>query len=123
MSRVHFSLLRSISVFNISIWCNQVHERGSRYTHSGACSGIAPTGKQLSHASITIYRVERAKIMEEVYLGDRLGLWRQLGLIRETHRHAAVVGRDLCSQATKTRRPIVTMSRTGLLIVHHECGY
>jgi len=58
-----------------------VVERTAPATHNGAFRGIPPTGKQLSYAGITIYRVEGGKIAEEVYLGDRLGLWQQLGLV------------------------------------------
>ena len=71
-----------------------VAEWTARCTHSGAFRGIAPTGKQLSYAGITIYRVESGKIVEEVYLGDRLGLWQQLGLVPDTRKLAADVGRD-----------------------------
>jgi steroid delta-isomerase-like uncharacterized protein len=63
-------------------------------THSGAFRGIPPTGKQLLYAGITIYRVEGGKIAEEVYLGDRLGLWQQLGLVPTSRELAAEVGRD-----------------------------
>ncbi|HEX9372719.1 MAG TPA: ester cyclase [Roseiflexaceae bacterium] len=63
-------------------------------THSGAFRGIAPTGKQLLYAAITIYRVEGGKIAEEVYLGDRLGLWQQLGLVPDSPKLAAEIGRD-----------------------------
>lgn len=63
-------------------------------THSGAFRGIPPTGKQLSYAAISIYRIEGGKIAEEVYLGDRLGLWQQLGLVPDSRKLAAEVGRD-----------------------------
>jgi hypothetical protein len=38
--------------------------------------------------------VEGGKIAEEVYLGDRLGLWQQLGLVPDSRKLAAEVGRD-----------------------------
>jgi steroid delta-isomerase-like uncharacterized protein len=63
-------------------------------THSGAFRGIPPTGKQLSYAGITIYRVEGSKIAEEVYLGDRLGLWQQLGLVPTSRKLASEIGHD-----------------------------
>jgi len=66
----------------------------ARCTHTGAFRGIPPTGKQLSYAGITIYRVEGGKIAEEVYLGDRLGLWQQLGLVPDSRKLAAEVGHD-----------------------------
>jgi steroid delta-isomerase-like uncharacterized protein len=71
-----------------------VVEWTARATHSGEFRGIPPTGKQLSYAGITIYRVDGGKIAEEVYLGDRLGLWQQLGLVPGSHTLAAEVGRD-----------------------------
>jgi hypothetical protein len=71
-----------------------VAECTARCTHSSAFRGIAPTGKQLSYAGITIYRVDGGKIVEAVYLGDRLGLWQQLGLTRDTHKLAAELDRD-----------------------------
>ena len=71
-----------------------VVEWTARATHSGAFRGIPPTGKQLSYAGINIYKMENGKIAEEVYLGDRLGLWQQLGLVPDTRKLAAEVGRD-----------------------------
>jgi steroid delta-isomerase-like uncharacterized protein len=71
-----------------------VVEWTARGTHSGAFRSIPPTGKQLSYAGITIYRVEGGKIAEEVYLGDRLGLWQQLGLVPDSRKLAAEVGKD-----------------------------
>ncbi len=43
-------------------------------------------------AGINIYRVEGGKIAEELYLGDRLGLWQQLGLVPTSRKLAAEVG-------------------------------
>jgi predicted ester cyclase len=54
--------------------------------------GIPPTAKQLSYAGITIYRVEGGKITEEVCLGDRLGLWQQLGPVPTSRKLAAEIG-------------------------------
>jgi steroid delta-isomerase-like uncharacterized protein len=70
-----------------------VVEWTARATHSGAFRHIPPTGKRLSYAGINIYRVEGGKIAEEVYLGDRLGLWQQLGLVPESRKLAAEIGR------------------------------
>lgn len=50
-------------------------------THTGAFRGIAPTDKAVSYAGINIYRVVDGKIAEELYSGDRLGLWQQLGKV------------------------------------------
>jgi steroid delta-isomerase-like uncharacterized protein len=71
-----------------------VAEWTAHATHSGAFRGIPPTGKQLAYAGITIYRVEGGKIAEEVYLGDRLGLWQQLGLVPTSRKLASEVGHD-----------------------------
>ena len=66
----------------------------ARATHTGAFRDIPATGRQLSYAGINIYRMEGGKIAEELYLGDRLGLWQQLGLIPESRKLAAEIGRD-----------------------------
>jgi steroid delta-isomerase-like uncharacterized protein len=63
-------------------------------THSGEFRGIPPTGKDLHYAGFTMYRIVDGKIAEELYLGDRLGLWQQLGLVPDSHKLAAEVGRD-----------------------------
>jgi len=63
-------------------------------THSGEFRGIPPTGKELHYAGFTMYRIVDGKIVEELYLGDRLGLWQQLELVPESHKLAAEVGRD-----------------------------
>jgi len=71
-----------------------VVEWTAQATHSGEFRGIPPTGKQVSYAGISIYRMEGGKIADEVYLGDRLGLWQQLGLVPDSHKLAAEVGKD-----------------------------
>jgi steroid delta-isomerase-like uncharacterized protein len=71
-----------------------VVEWTARATHTGTFRSIPPTGKQLSYAGINIYKVEGGKIVQEVYLGDRLGLWQQLGLVPESRKLAAGIGRD-----------------------------
>jgi steroid delta-isomerase-like uncharacterized protein len=53
-------------------------------THSGEVRGVAPTGKRVIYAGITIYQLEGGKIRQESYFGDRLGLWQQLGTVPET---------------------------------------
>src|SRR6266508_5098248 len=63
-------------------------------THSGEFRGIPATMKQVSYAGISIYRIEGGKIADEVYLGDRLGLWQQIGLVPDSRRLAAEVGKD-----------------------------
>jgi steroid delta-isomerase-like uncharacterized protein len=71
-----------------------VVEWTARATHSGDFRGIPATGKQVSYAGISIYRIEDGKIVDEVYLGDRLGLWQQLGLVPDSRKLAAEVGKD-----------------------------
>jgi steroid delta-isomerase-like uncharacterized protein len=63
-------------------------------THSGDFRGIPATGKQVSYAAISIFRIEDGKIADEVYLGDRLGLWQQLGLVPDSHKLVAEMGKD-----------------------------
>jgi len=50
-------------------------------THTGEFRGIAPTGKRVTYAAVSFYRLSDGKIAEERYLGDRLGLWQQLGIV------------------------------------------
>jgi steroid delta-isomerase-like uncharacterized protein len=71
-----------------------VVEWTAQATHSGDFRGIPPTGKQVSYAGISIYRIEGDRIVDEVYLGDRLGLWQQLGLVPDSRKLAAEVGTD-----------------------------
>jgi steroid delta-isomerase-like uncharacterized protein len=71
-----------------------VIEWTARTTHSCAFRSIPPTDKQLAYAGISIYRMQGGKIAEEVCLGDRLGLWQQLGLVPESRKLAAAVGHD-----------------------------
>jgi steroid delta-isomerase-like uncharacterized protein len=71
-----------------------VVEWTARATHSGDFRGIPATHKQVSYAGISIYRIEDGKIADEVYLGDRLGLWQQLGLVPNSRKLAAEVGKD-----------------------------
>ena len=62
--------------------------------HTGNFRGIPPSGKQLSYAGITIFRVEDGKIVEEIYLADRLGLWQQLGIVTENRVLMPEIGGD-----------------------------
>jgi len=52
-------------------------------THQGPLMGIPPTGKKVSWTGITIYRIVDGKVVEERGEEDFLGLFRQLGLIRQ----------------------------------------
>lgn len=55
-------------------------------THQGAFRGIEPTGKAVNYSGINIYQLKDGKIVQELYSGDRLGLWQQLGLVPESPR-------------------------------------
>lgn len=52
-----------------------------RGTHRGEFMGIAPTGKQVSVASIEINRIVAGKIVERWELVDQMGMMQQLGVI------------------------------------------
>jgi steroid delta-isomerase-like uncharacterized protein len=56
----------------------------ARGTHQGRFLDVAPTGKQLKVAGITIGRIEGGKIVEEWCNWDALGLILQLGLIPQS---------------------------------------
>jgi steroid delta-isomerase-like uncharacterized protein len=53
-------------------------------THRGDYHGIAPTGRRVTMPAISIARIAGGKIVEEWYLGDELGLLRQIGGIPES---------------------------------------
>ena len=55
------------------------HLRG-KGTHLGNFGGIAPTGKRIDVASITIIRLANEKFAERWNLVDRYGMMQQLGL-------------------------------------------
>jgi predicted ester cyclase len=52
-----------------------------RGTHKGEYMGIAPTGKQVTITGISIYRIEKGKIVEDWANSDMLGMLQQLGAI------------------------------------------
>jgi steroid delta-isomerase-like uncharacterized protein len=52
-----------------------------RGTHQGEFDGIAPTGKVITGAAITLYRLVEGKIAEMRTLWDRADNWQQFGLI------------------------------------------
>lgn len=49
-------------------------------THHGALVGIPPTGKEVTVANITVYRMAGGKIAEQWGVTDSLGLLQQLGV-------------------------------------------
>jgi steroid delta-isomerase-like uncharacterized protein len=55
-------------------------------TNTGEFRGIEATGKEVTYSGINIYRVTNGKVKEELYSGDRLGLWQQLGLVPQSDR-------------------------------------
>lgn len=50
-------------------------------THQGELMGVPATGKQLTNAGITIYRLAGARIVEMRSFADNVGLMQQLGVI------------------------------------------
>lgn len=52
-------------------------------THTGELDGIAPTGKQVTVAGMTISRIDGDVVAEEWTSWDRLGLLVQLGAVSE----------------------------------------
>jgi steroid delta-isomerase-like uncharacterized protein len=52
-----------------------------RGTHRGDYHGVAPTGKPVTMRAISINRIVDGKIAEEWFMGDELGLLRQIGAI------------------------------------------
>ncbi|MCA1731739.1 MAG: ester cyclase [Actinobacteria bacterium] len=64
-------------------------------SHQGELMGLAPTGKRISVAGITISRFEGGKVAEEWELYDMIGMMQQLGAIpssTEQQEEAAAVG-------------------------------
>ncbi len=53
----------------------------ARATHQGEFMGIAPTGKQVTMAGMSVLRIVGGKIVEEWAMPDFLGLLQQLGAI------------------------------------------
>ena len=54
-----------------------------RGTHTGDFQGLAPTGKQIDAASISICRLAGGKVVEEWEVFDALGMMQQLGAVPE----------------------------------------
>ena len=52
-----------------------------RGIHAGPFAGVAPTGREIALAGITIYRAEDGKIAEAWSSYDELGVLEQLGVI------------------------------------------
>jgi steroid delta-isomerase-like uncharacterized protein len=50
-------------------------------THDGDLEGIPPTGKTVEFSSMSLYRVEGGKIIEQWSEADLLGLMQQIGAI------------------------------------------
>lgn len=50
-------------------------------THQGKLMGVPATGKQLTHAGVTIYRLNGARVVEIRNVADNLGLMQQLGVV------------------------------------------
>ena len=50
-------------------------------THQGDYHGISPTGRPVTMPAISIARIADGKVVEEWYIGDELGLLRQIGAI------------------------------------------
>lgn len=57
-----------------------------RGTHTGELAGIAPTGKQITVAGMTISRIDGDLVVEEWACWDRLGMLIQLGAVSEPAR-------------------------------------
>ena len=57
-----------------------------RGVHTGEIAGIAPTGKEVTVAGVTISRLEGGKVVEEWTTWDALGMLVQLGAVPEPAR-------------------------------------
>jgi predicted ester cyclase len=55
----------------------------TKAVHIGNFMGISPTNKKITFTGMSIYRVVDGKITDEWYLWDRLGLYQQLGIVKE----------------------------------------
>jgi steroid delta-isomerase-like uncharacterized protein len=51
-------------------------------THTGALTGMAPTGKPIAISGITIYRFASGRIVEAWEELDLFGMWQQLGVFK-----------------------------------------
>jgi predicted ester cyclase len=52
-----------------------------RGTHRGTYQGVAPTGKQITMAGVSIYRFAEGKVAEGWVSYDALGLLQQIGAV------------------------------------------
>lgn len=50
--------------------------------NTGKFMGNPPTNKKVTYSGMSIYRLENGKIAEHWYVWDRLGLYRQLGIVK-----------------------------------------
>ena len=76
MPGVHFTMLAVVAEGDIV-----VSKWSMKGTHQGEILGAPGTGKQLTHAGATFYRVANDKIVEIEGFADNLSLMQQLGLI------------------------------------------
>jgi predicted ester cyclase len=53
----------------------------ARATHLGEYAGVAPTGREVEFAGISVYRIEGGRIAESWTVEDELGLMRQIGAV------------------------------------------
>jgi predicted ester cyclase len=56
-----------------------VHRWTVRGTHKGELLGYAPTGRQVTSAGVSIFRIADGRIVEHVAFADDLGFFQQLG--------------------------------------------
>lgn len=52
-----------------------------RGTHSGDLMGLAPSGKPMTMAGVSVFRIGDGKIAEEWTLFDQMGMMQQIGAI------------------------------------------
>ena len=50
-------------------------------THQGVFRGMAPTGKRVTFAGMTLYRIAQGKIVEQWTVEDGISLYQQLGIL------------------------------------------
>ncbi len=52
-------------------------------THSGKVMNIPPTGRVVSYGGVTVFTLERGKIIRSLRMWDMTGMLRQMGLLPE----------------------------------------
>jgi len=62
-----------------------------RGTHKGDLNGIAPTGKHITIAGVTVARCSNGKIVEGYVNWDALGLMQQLGVVPQLANRAKAI--------------------------------